>query len=108
MAARSKRIVRYSRLAAEDREEIYTYTAHQRGVDQAERYSNFLADAAANIVDGVIAVRPVEGADGAYASFVKWPKAKYGHFLIFEYEPDGIHILRILHSSMDVSQHPWE
>ena len=31
--------------------------------------------------------------------------AKYGHFIIFEFEKDGIYVLRILHSAMNIPSH---
>lgn len=104
MASKPKRIVRYSELAALDREEIFSYTTHQHGVGQAERYAEFLATKAQEAADGVLAAKPVRGVPNALAVFAKWPKARYGHFLIFEREDDGIYMLRVLHSSMDVER----
>ncbi len=103
MASDEKRLVIYSELAAQDREEIYSYTVHHWGVEQAEDYAQLLADTALLVVEKSTLSRPVEGTIGVYAAFVKWPNARYGHFIIFEYEADGIYILRILHSAMDVS-----
>ena len=105
MASHKERLVVYSDLAAQDREEIYSYTVHHWGLDQAELYAQLLADTAFEQAQQRGLAMLVEGADRAYAAFVKWPNAKYGHFIIFEYETEGIYVLRILHSAMNIPSH---
>jgi plasmid stabilization system protein ParE len=39
---------------------------------------------------------------------VKWPKARHGHNILFRYTEEGIFVLRVLHSAMDIPSHLGE
>jgi len=47
----------------------------------------------------------LEGNEDARAMYLKWPKAKHGHYIIYRPMNDGIFVLRILHGTMDIPRH---
>lgn len=98
-------LVRYSPLAAEDFAENYNSTAHLWGLDQAERYADLLEKAAQAAADNPSSGKPIIGHPVARARFVKWPKAKYGHYIVYRPTATGIYVLRILHSAMNIADH---
>jgi hypothetical protein len=55
------------------------------------------------VADEDVKGRPLKVHPGADFIFVRWKNARYGHNVIFVREPEGIYVLRILHSSMDVT-----
>jgi plasmid stabilization system protein ParE len=97
--------VAYSPLAADDFSATHDHTAHQWGWDQAERYADFLEEAVLEIARDPQNGKLIDGHAAARAVFVKWPAAKYGHYIIYRETVDGIYILRILHSAMDIPGH---
>jgi toxin ParE1/3/4 len=104
-AGGSRGIVTVSPQAANDLAAIHTYTTHQWDYDQAERYLDFLAvsmdELASNPQFGNrIAARP-----GLFERIYRWKNAKYGHRIVFQIVPDGIYVLRVLHTSMDLPEH---
>ena len=101
-------IVEYGRLAAIDFAANHDATAHMWGVEQAERYSDFLQESADFIALNPNVGRKVVGHPTAEALLVRWPKARYGHYIVYRRLPSGIHIMRILHSAMDVGSHLLE
>lgn len=104
-SAKPHRLVLYSPLAASDFAENHNYTAHTWGLEQAERYSDFIEAAAFEAAANPHAGKRVEGHPVAYAVYVKWPKAKYGHYIIYRSTDDGIYVLRILHGAMNQPKH---
>jgi len=101
----SKRLVRFSPEAEDDFVENFNHTAHTWGLSQAERYASFLLGALGEVAANPRMSKPVDGFEHACYIFVKWPKARYGHNIIFEADSDQIYVLRILHSSMDTAEH---
>ena len=104
-SAKPKRLVQFGNLASQDFSDNYDHSAFHWGIDQAERYSKFLQDAAARAAEYPESGKKVENYPEFRAIFVKWPKSKYGHFLIYRIIPEGIYVLRILHSAMNVQDH---
>jgi len=98
-------IVEYGRLAAIDFAVNHDATAHMWGVEQAERYSDFLQQSADFIALNPNVGKKVVGHPTAEALLVRWPKARYGHYIVYRRMPSGIHIMRILHSAMDIGSH---
>ncbi|HEY3780450.1 MAG TPA: type II toxin-antitoxin system RelE/ParE family toxin [Fimbriimonadaceae bacterium] len=49
--------------------------------------------------------RAVVGHPTARAVFVKWSKAKHGHYIAFRLVEGGIYVTRILHGAMDLPKH---
>ena len=98
-------VVLYSPFAAQDLAEIHNFTTLIWGLEQAERYSDFLQAAANKALAHSNATRRVEDHPVARAIFAKWPKAKYGHFVVYRPTDYGIYVLRILHSAMNISEH---
>ncbi len=99
--SRQKRI-EYSPLAADDFSAIHDYTAHHWGWDQAERYADFLEESVQVTALEPSYGRRIEGHPEARAAFVKWKGARYGHNIIYRETAQGIYVLRILHSAMDM------
>lgn len=92
--------------AAEDLAIIYTYTAQWWGYEQAERYTDLIKSATEEATNPeAINVREVEDRPGYLALLVQWKNATYGHFVIFRRTDFGAEIVRILHTSMDLSSH---
>jgi plasmid stabilization system protein ParE len=102
MASEAERIVDYSEEATSDLAEIYNYTTLQRGTAQAERYLAFLSRTALQAAEGGLVGRPISDFEGLWAVKAKWPSARHGHLIIFRREPYGIHVLRVLHTAMDI------
>ena len=104
-SAKPKRLVQFGSLAAQDFSDNYDHTAFHWGIDQAESYSKLLLEAADRAAEFPESGKMVENHPEFRAIYVKWSKAKYGHFLIYRITPDGIYLLRILHSAMNVAEH---
>jgi plasmid stabilization system protein ParE len=49
--------------------------------------------------------RLVDGHASARTYFVKWPKAKHGHYIVYRIISGGIEIIRILHGAMNFPDH---
>jgi plasmid stabilization system protein ParE len=105
MASKPKRLVRYSPRARADLAENYEHTTHQRGQAQAERYYDFLIDAAQRAADGELLSRRLEKFPNVRAVTAKWPQATYAHYIVFQEEDAGIYVLRVLHSAQDMPKH---
>jgi plasmid stabilization system protein ParE len=102
MASGPQRIVRYSAQAATDLAENYSYTAHFWGLPQADRYREMLLEAAEQAAQKPYESKGIKGFPELRYIFAKWPKARYGHNIIFLPEQEGIYVLRVLHTSMDM------
>jgi len=108
MAGRRPRpdgVVIYSPLAAQDYSDIHDYTAGAWGYDQAERYCDHLDKAASLAALNSHLGKPLQVTTEARARYVKWPKARYGHYIIYLPMIEGIYVLRILHAAMDPSNY---
>ena len=101
---RKDRIVALSPEAILDYAENHDHTARVWGWVQADRYSDMLDSEMEALARGESRGRPVEDDPTLLALFVKWHRAKYGHWIIYQSVPEGIYVLRILHSSMDLPQ----
>ena len=88
-----------SPLAEEDLEDIWTYTAREWSVDQAETYTNDIINMFEDIAAGKRDGRPVLVRTG-------YLKALVGrHAIYFQLRGEVIAVIRILHQSMDVGRH---
>lgn len=88
-------------MAEFDLEEIYYYTSLKWGEEQAERYSKFLKSeieqaAESPGLDKSIGLRP-----GICFLICRWPKAKAGHWILYERTTEGVYVYRLLHSAMN-------
>ena len=101
----SKRLVEFGRRADLDLVENHEYTAAHWGERQAEQYTQFLLDTAQGVADAEVFSRPLDGSTTARVAFAKWPKARYGHYIVFRPNDEGIFVLRVLHSAMDIARH---
>lgn len=99
------RLVRYSAEADLDLAEIHTHTATIWGIGQADRYIRFLLDRAQSVADGEVDGRTIEGRPGRFLITATWPRGKDGHRIVYETIPEGIYVVRILHTAMDLSRH---
>jgi toxin ParE1/3/4 len=92
-------IVRLSRQARADVEEIWSYTARRWSEEQAARYIGEIKAACKDLADGVRQGRPIDVADG----YLKLPVRS--HFVIYRLTQDGdLDVVRILHQRMDVPE----
>ena len=88
-----------SPMAEEDLEHIWTYTAREWSVEQAETYTNDIINLFKDIAVGRRVGRPVLVRAG-------YLKALVGRYAIyFQTRGKVIAIIRILHQSMDVERH---
>ncbi len=95
-------MIEYGRFARYDLENISSWTSQNYGDDQADRYIAMLLESIQDIASGQYASRPLQDSDSVRVSFVRWPKATYGHNVFHERTVDGIYVYRILHSSSDL------
>jgi toxin ParE1/3/4 len=102
-----KRVI-YSPEAREDLALNYEFTAHNWGLDQAERYAVFLTDAAMEIATQPQIGKKLTDYDGIFVTLVRWKNARYGHNIVYRQTESGIYVLRILHSAMDIPLHVTE
>lgn len=88
-----------SPMAERDLEDIWTYTAQEWSVEQAETYTNDIINMFEDIAAGKRDGRPVLVRAG-------YLKALVGrHAIYFQTRGEVIAIIRILHQSMDVERH---
>ena len=78
--------------AERDLESIWTYTARQWGVEQAERYIDFLT--AAKTAPTCEHIRP---------GYRRWSVER--HMVYFRVTDYGIAVVRVLHERMDAPRH---
>lgn len=95
-------MIEYGRFARYDLEDIASWTSQNYGDEQADRYIALLHETIQSISVGQYASRPLADSDLIRVSFVRWPKATYGHNVFYERTEDGIYVYRILHSSIDL------
>ncbi|AIE85702.1 type II toxin-antitoxin system RelE/ParE family toxin [Fimbriimonas ginsengisoli] len=98
-------LVLYSEEAALDLAEIHTHTTRHWGWDQAERYTDLLKEEAQRAAELRGYGNPIDQRPGRFLVVVKWPGATYAHRIIYQRIPEGVYVLRILHSARDLPKH---
>jgi plasmid stabilization system protein ParE len=99
------RIVRLSPDAEEDRLLAYLNTEHAWGTLQADNYDEFLQTVMQLLADNP-AIAPFVPEEKNTRSYVaRWKNARHGHRIFFEETPQGIVVLRILHTAMNWHDH---
>lgn len=88
-----------SPMAEEDLEQIWTYTAREWSVEQAETYTNDIINMFEDIAAGRRDGRPVLVRAGYLKTLIG------RHAIYFQVRGEVITIIRILHQSMDVERH---
>lgn len=88
-----------SPMAEEDLEHIWTYTAREWSVEQAETYTNEIINMFEDIAAGRQDGRPALVRAGYLKTLIG------RHAIYFQDRGDVIAIIRILHQSMDVERH---
>ena len=91
---------RLSPAAERDLELIWTYTVRQWGVEQADRYLDFLVAAFDKLADSPKTAPSCE--------FIRQGYRRWGverHMIYFRITDYGIVIVRLLHERMDASRH---
>ncbi len=88
-----------SRLAQNDVNDIWDYTASQWGVKQAIIYTENIRDVCMNLADGSLVGRKTDIREG----YSKYPVG--AHFIYYRVANHQIDIIRILHKMMDVKLH---
>lgn len=100
-----KRVV-WGHLANNDLSENFDHTAYHWGLVQAERYLDFIQSHAQMLAEEPLLGKIVGDTDESdpplRASFVRWPKARYGHYIVYIPTDYGVFIVRFLHSSQDM------
>lgn len=99
----SRRIVIYSPEAERDQLGIFIDTARQWSVAQAKRYSEFLLTTAQQLAEQPAVAPLVPNQEGVRCYVARWKNARGGHRIFFEEIPEGINVIRILHTAMN-----WE
>jgi len=61
-----------------------------------------LEDTAFQIAQGELAGREIDGRPGVFGYLVRWKNARHGHYVIYIETESGVHVIRFLHSSMDI------
>jgi len=84
---------------------VYTNTAQTWGIDQAERYALFLNSYILDLACAQTQGRPIAERPGLRSLVARWKNAKYRHRIVYEETPNGIHVLRILHTAMNLPDH---
>jgi toxin ParE1/3/4 len=84
---------------------IYNYTVRVWDIDQAERYVQFLKSIILGLADDPRLGRPIADRPGLRSHVARWKRAKHGHRIVYEEIPNGIFILRILHTAMNLPDH---
>ncbi len=102
VASGSIRVVRFSQSAARDLEEIYSYTAHFYGIEQAEQYLDFLRAQAEAAAEGPEPVLSPEAFPDLSLILVKWSGARHGHYLVAKLTKSELLVVRVLHTAMDL------
>lgn len=93
-------------MAEHDLLEILDYTRRTWGADQAEAYWHFLQDQMAAIAqESETLDRFSHQVDNLCMKICRWKKAKDGHRVFYERTDFGIHVLRVLHTSVNVADH---
>jgi toxin ParE1/3/4 len=91
---------RLSRLATADLEEIAEYTIELFGIAQARKYRDGLKSCFVQLADNPALGRSANHLIDGLQRF-----EHQSHVVFYITEPDGVFIVRILHSSMDVTRH---
>lgn len=91
--------------ASEDLDEIYLHTTLHWGIIQAERYTAFLHERMLEVANSSLLDRPLADRPGLFVCFVRWKRSRYCHNIIYQRNEQGISVLRILHSAMDLPAH---
>jgi len=92
-----------------DLAEIHTYTTHQRGLNQADRYIKFLADGMKQLGQAPQLGRPVTERPGLLGHILNLQengkRLVMAIRFIYQVEESGIYVLRILHTAMNLTDH---
>jgi plasmid stabilization system protein ParE len=100
-----QRLVLYSPEADLDLADIHTHSAKVWGREQADRYLIFLREEALSVVEGERQGKPVpRRADLRYIA-ATWHDARAGHRIVYEAVPNGIFVVRVLHTAMYMPRH---
>lgn len=91
---------RLSPAAERDLESIWTYTARQWGVEQADRYTDFSTSAFAELADSPKTATACDHIRPGYRR-----SGVERHIIYFRVTNYGIAVIRVLHDRMDAPQH---
>jgi len=91
---------RLSPAAERDLESIWIYTVEQWGVEQAERYVDFLTAAFADLAGSP---KTAAACDHIRPGYRRWGVER--HMIYFRITDYGIAVIRVLHDRMEASRH---
>ena len=91
---------RLSPAAEDDLEAIWTYTVQQWGIEQADRYLDFLTSAFESLANSP-ATAP--SCDHIRPGYRRWGVER--HMIYFRVTDYGIAVIRVLHERMETSRH---
>lgn len=91
---------RLSPAAERDLASIWTYMVRQWGVDQADRYVDFLTSAFAELADSP---KTAPTCDHIRLGYRRWGVER--HMIYFRMTDYGIAVISILHNRMDAPRH---
>jgi plasmid stabilization system protein ParE len=100
-----QRLAVLSEAATLDLAEIHTHTNRRWGWEQAERYIRFIREEAQKVADGETLGKPIPRRPGRFYISETWHNARDGHRIVYEIVPEGISIVRILHTAMLMLKH---
>jgi plasmid stabilization system protein ParE len=98
-----KRVIDLSPAAFADLGEIHLYTSHLWGRQQADRYIDFIVQSAQALATAPLMGAPLVGKDWPRLLLVRWPKARHGHYVVYDAQGEDIVIVRILRTARDVT-----
>lgn len=97
------RLIEFSANARRDQISIYDSTAEHWGDEQAVAYANFLLATAQTLADSPTLAPLVPNRPGTRVFVARWKNARQGHRIFFRETPNGILVLRLLHTRMNWS-----
>jgi len=86
--------------AERDLESIWTFTVREWGVEQADRYIEFLTSAFGELADSP---KPAPSCEHIRSGYRWWAVKR--HIIYFRTTDYGIAVVRVLHDRMDASRH---
>ena len=104
---RPKRVARFLPRALDDLQDIDEWTRGRWSDEQADEYRRFLYDEAEFLAAEPSLGQPLKARKGLRIFLAKSSRQRWsdGHWLVYAQTHDGIDIVRVLHTKMDVNRH---
>jgi plasmid stabilization system protein ParE len=85
-----------------DLDEVWTWTAHRHGVNQADKYIEFLFAGVYELANSK-RHRPVPLKRDCFYEILRWPNARDGHVVVYDLAADEsrLTVLRVFHTKQN-------